>query len=195
MEEKIIEQPFMEDSEISEKAEENPNGSILGKFKDAKSLLDAYNNLQSEFTRKSQKLAEFQKKSEENAAFENYETLDEFLAQHTDSDEYKKDITEILTNDNEVCNLPNKYQVALKIAKLAESKSAEKLNSQDYLDKYVAGNEKIQQKIISDYLSNLNNISSTPKTTFGSSAVYFSPSSAKPKTLQEAGEILKNMLK
>jgi len=37
------------------------DGSIYGKFKDAKSLLDAYNTLQAEFTRKCQKLAELQK--------------------------------------------------------------------------------------------------------------------------------------
>ena len=33
----------------------------LGKFKDVQSLFDAYNSLQAEFTRKSQKLADFQK--------------------------------------------------------------------------------------------------------------------------------------
>ena len=36
-------------------------GSTLGKFKDATSLLEAYNNLQKEFTRKSQKLASLTK--------------------------------------------------------------------------------------------------------------------------------------
>lgn len=42
----------------------------LGKFKDAKSLLDAYNNLQAEFTRKCQKLSELEneKKIFENAS-------------------------------------------------------------------------------------------------------------------------------
>ena len=39
----------------------NPEGSPLGKFKDAKSLFGAYNELQSEFTRKCQKLSETQK--------------------------------------------------------------------------------------------------------------------------------------
>ena len=43
------------------KGEESGNVS-LGKFKDVNALLSAYNSLQAEFTRKSQKLAEFQKK-------------------------------------------------------------------------------------------------------------------------------------
>lgn len=42
---------------------EDDDGSMLGKFKDATSLLNAYNNLQAEFTRKSQKLAELTKKN------------------------------------------------------------------------------------------------------------------------------------
>ena len=41
------------------------NGS-LGKFKDAESLLSAYNNLQAEFTRKCQKLSQLQKLLGEN---------------------------------------------------------------------------------------------------------------------------------
>ena len=45
---------------------ENAEGSIYGKFKDAQSLLDAYNSLQSEFTRKSQKLADLQKQIDNN---------------------------------------------------------------------------------------------------------------------------------
>jgi hypothetical protein len=36
-------------------------GSSLGKFKDVKSLLESYNNLQSEFTRKSQRLSALEK--------------------------------------------------------------------------------------------------------------------------------------
>ena len=61
MEEQNIEQPVMDTSEEVELSDESPEGSILGKFKDSKTLLEAYNNLQSEFTRKSQKLAELQK--------------------------------------------------------------------------------------------------------------------------------------
>jgi len=46
-------------------------GSMYGKFRDAKSLLDAYNTLQAEFTRKCQKLAEFQKTQNVNVESEN----------------------------------------------------------------------------------------------------------------------------
>ena len=199
MEENILEQPNLEPEENQTNdstLQKNQEGSTFGRFKDAKTLLDAYNNLQSEFTRKSQKLAEFQKELEENANFKKYSSLDDFIKDTTDSDKYKKEITEILVNDNEINNLPNKYQVALKIIKEVESKFANNLNNQEYLDKYILNNENIKSQIIDNYLSTLNNISTAPKVISGNSTtIHFSPNLDKPKTIKEAGEIFSKMLK
>lgn len=199
MNENILEQPNLE-PEINQTDDltfqETQDGSMFGRFKDAKTLLEAYNNLQAEFTRKSQKLAEFQKECEENAVFKTYNSLDDFMSEHTDSDKYKKEITEILVNDNEINNLPNKYQVALKVVKNAESKLAENLTNQEFLDKYILNNEIIKSQIINNYLSTLNNVSTVPKVISGNSTnIYFAPNSNKPTTLKEAGEIFSKMLK
>ena len=70
-EERQVEQPRAEESFC--KIDGNPEntvkqnvdaGSTFGKFKDATRLLEAYENLQSEFTRKSQKLAEVSRELE-----------------------------------------------------------------------------------------------------------------------------------
>lgn len=199
MEENLLEQPTLEPEnhyESNSNLTETQEGSIFGRFKDAKTLLDAYNNLQSEFTRKSQKLAEFQKEYDNFANFKNYNNLDDFINDTTDSDKYKKEITEILVNDNEINNLPNKYQVALKIIKEAENKFANNLNNQEFIDKYVINNENIKSKIINNYLSSLNNIPASPKIISGNPTnIYFSPNTNKPKTISEAGEIFSKMLK
>ena len=63
-----LEQPILE----TENPSETQEGSTLGKFKDVQTLLDAYNSLQAEFTRKSQKLSELQKESDKNAVFSYY---------------------------------------------------------------------------------------------------------------------------
>lgn len=199
MDENILEQPKLE-PEINQTNDltfqETQDGSMFGRFKDAKTLLEAYNNLQAEFTRKSQKLAEFQKEYEENAIFKSYNSLDDFMSEQTDSDKYKKEITEILVNDNEINNLPNKYQIALKVVKNTESKLAENLTNQEFLDKYILNNENIKSQIINNYLSTLNNISTAPKVISGNSTnIYFSPNNNKPTTLKEAGEIFSKMLK
>lgn len=194
LEQPILEPELNKNNELNSTIQEE--GSMFGKFKDAKTLLEAYNSLQAEFTRKCQRLADFQKNQDENAIFVNYKNLDEFINDTTDSDKYKKEITEILVNDNEINNLPNKYQVAFKIAKESENKVAENLNSQEFLDKYVLNNENIKSQIINSYLSSLNNISTAPKVITGNSTnVYFSPNNSKPKTLKEAGEIFSKMLK
>ena len=199
MEDLVIEQPNFEPENIidSENNEaETQNGSIFGKFKNANNLLSAYNSLQAEFTRKSQKLSEFQKKLDDFANFKQYKNIDDFINDTTDSDKYKKEITEILVNDDEINNLPNKYQVAFKIIKESNNKLAENLNNQEFLDKYIYSNESIKNKIIEDYLSNLNNVSTTPKIVSGvNSNIHFSPNPNSPKTIKEAGEILSKMLK
>ena len=70
MEENVIskvEQPQEQDvalhPDLSNNLQET-SGSTFGKFKDATSLLSAYNELQAEFTRKSQKLSETLKQLE-----------------------------------------------------------------------------------------------------------------------------------
>ena len=114
----------------------------------------------------------------------------------TDKEKYKKEITEIISRDKDIENLPNKYHVALKIVQCAESKIADNLNNQDFLDKYILNNDTIKNLIINNYLSKLNNISQAPNVISGNSTnIHFSPNVDKPKTLKEAGEIFSKMLK
>lgn len=198
MEEKLIEQPNLGTDENSfEETHESTNqeGSMFGKFKDAKTLLEAYNSLQAEFTRKSQKLSDFQKELNKTAVFSE-KTLDDVLNSSTDKDKYKKEIEEILASNEDIANLPNKYQIAFKIITESERKSAEKLNSQDFIDKYIESNSNINNQIISKYLSTLNNISTAPNVISGNAnSIYFSPQEKQPKTLKDAGEIFSKMLK
>ena len=212
-------------------------GSIIGKFKDAKTLLEAYNNLQSEFTRKSQRLAILEKQLEDNKIINNSEssvievknetntqnklnnfsndyslkdnlnkditsevasvkneTIDDFVSRNSDSEKYKKMLTEIAGSDA-LSNLPNKYQLAYDVIKVAESKIAEKLNDPTFVDKLIADNEMVKSKVITNYLSNLNNHSAPSVMSGASPSVYFSPSSGAPKTIREAGELFSKMLK
>lgn len=209
--ENIIEQPILDSKSDDGQCENlnaennitgaddfnNQDGSMLGKFKDANTLLSAYNSLQSEFTRKCQKLAELEK-AQDNLKTENctqFETLDDFVLSNTDSDKYKKEITEILSS-NEFDNLPNKYQVAYIIAKKSESELAKHLSDPNFLDNLVKDNPKIKEKVIADYLSGISNLQTAPSIMSGSpTGVYFSKSDGKPKTIKEAGELLSKMLK
>lgn len=192
MENETLEQLNTEPEDVAE----NSDSSMYGKFKDAKTLLDAYNSLEAEFTRKSQKLAEFQKKESENALFSNNDSLENILKDSTDLEKYKKEVAEILENNEDLSSLPNRNHLAFKILKEAERRTAINLNNPEYIDKYIENNEEIKEKIISKYLSSLNETSSAPKVISGSaSSIYISPSLNMPKTLKDAGDILTKMLK
>lgn len=187
-----LEQPNLETENTSSA---NQEGSSFGKFKDAESLLNAYNSLQAEFTRKSQKLSEFQSYFDNNAIFSS-KSIDEILKESTDKDEYKKEITEMLSNDKELDNLPNKYQVAFKILETSKRKLAEKLNNPTFIDEMIMSNENIKNNIIENYLLSLNNIPAPPNISCGnSSQIYFTPKDNKPLTIRDAGEIFSKMLK
>lgn len=203
MEENLLEQPdSSDDKEIKGDAHEvglgestTEDGSNLGKFKDAKSLLTAYRELEAEFTRKCQKLAEFEQKQRENAVFEKYHSLDELISNEPNSDKYKKEITEILSK-NSFTNLPNKFETAFEIAKLVEEKTANLTSDPDFLNQKIYSNEDIKEKIISNYLNKLNGVSTAPNVMTGSSqSIFFAPDTSKPKTIREAGEIFSKMLK
>lgn len=192
MDENLLEQPSLETNDKIE----NQEGSMFGKFKDAKSLLDAYNSLEAEFTRKSQKLAEFQKEMKQNAIFDNEKSLDDVLKDEKDIDKYKKEITEMLANNSELSSLPNKYQVTFNIIKEAENKSAKLINSQEFVDECFNTKNNLYQSIVNKYLSTLNNIPTSPKVMSGNStSIYFSPNTNRPTTIREAGEIFSKMLK
>lgn len=192
MDNEKIEQLEAEPENISE----NSESSMYGKFKDAKSLLEAYNSLEAEFTRKSQRLAEIQKNLDNSAVLSNNDSLENILNDTTNSDKYKKEIAEILDNNKEISSLPNKNFVAFNIIKEAERKTANTLNNPEYIDKLIEEDDNLKQKIISKYLSNLNENFSAPKVISGNaSSIYISPSLNTPKTLRDAGEILSKMLK
>lgn len=190
-----MENETLEQLDAEPEKSENSKSSTYGKFKDAETLFEAYNSLQAEFTRKSQKLAEIQKKLEENAFFSQEDKIENYLSEPTDLEKYKKEVTEILENNKELSNLPNKNYVALKIIKEAERKTANTLNDPNYIDKLLT-NDSIKERIISNYLSKSNENQSAPKVISGNSSnIYISPSLNLPKTLKDAGEILTKMLK
>lgn len=65
------EESLNEDKMVGENVAENLEQGSLGKFKDAQTLLEAYNNLQAEFTRKCQKLNQLQTEVEKQSELGN----------------------------------------------------------------------------------------------------------------------------
>ncbi len=197
-----------EEQLISEAGEQILNGS-QSKFKDVKSLEQAYLNLQSEFTRKCQRLSELEKSSGDNLLepknLENnkpfYETeswqesVNNFLKQNPNANEFASEIVNEILKDKDLANNPNSLSIAYN--KILASKYIPKQNlleDEDFINNYILTNEKINEKIISNYIKKLNN--NTPKVIASShlSSVGLTPNK-KPTTLEEARVLANNMFK
>lgn len=157
-------------TEIDNGTEKNMVGSPLGKFKSAETLLDAYNELQGEFTRKCQKLSEAEKKLQECESKEKPENsedehsiefvwntkISEFLQSHKNASDFVDEITDEIMNDELLSSSEDGLEKAYSRVLEKNYKSAEELvNDENFLENYVFSNEKIKNKIIKEYVNSL----------------------------------------
>ena len=176
--------------------------NTLGKFKDADSLLQAYNNLQSEFTKKCQTLSTLTKTLEENK--ENslpskqkiaLEKIDEFLATHQNFLESKQDIIELIPKDQDFSpqEIINSIISNYAINNFKSEKDMVKDNN--FLKNFIYNNDKIKQVIIQQYFDDIN-LNKAPQVISNHKGAH-SPITPKsrPKDLKEAGNMVRAMFK
>lgn len=181
-----------------ENLESQTSGS-LGKFKDSTSLLNAYNELQSEFTRKCQKLSKFEQDDNVEQSTPFYESaewknnLSEFLKTHEDAYNLSKDISSEIINDKTLSNNKNGLELAYLRAKQKNYVDKNSLlKDESFLENYIFNNEKICGQIIDKYIKNLNNQAPTIPTKKGNTIVV---PNLKPKDLNEARGLVELLFK
>ena len=123
---------------------ENGSKENFGKFKDAESLLKAYNNLESEFTKKSQKLAMLETEknlieNERNRQAEIERKVDEFVTKFESVKPFSSALKESLTN-NENLNLETE---ALKLMSSSYKQAADYAEDEEFLNNYIYSNNEI----------------------------------------------------
>lgn len=109
-------------------------GSPFGKFKDSTSLLSAYNSLQAEFTRKSQRLAELEKSfalSQKNTALQPETDASENKAEINESEiNFKSQNANALNGANVNANALNSANVNANVLNSANANTSEKTQSE-----------------------------------------------------------------
>lgn len=186
------------------------SGSPIGKFKDSASLLDAYNELQSEFTRKCQRLSDAEKKLQELATeqpaqqtqekvnleeFACNKNLSEFLQSHKMASAYVEEITNEIIEDQSLRELDDGLEKAY--ARVLEKKyipHEELADNQEFLDKFIYSNDKIKNKIINEYVSTLQN-NQNPITIANNGFSRSVANSGKFESLEDARKYVENMFK
>jgi len=187
---------------------EETKGS-LGKFKDADSLLDAYNNLQAEFTRKCQKLSEITKQLEEEKSLKQQELKQEdipvfkkenwkdevssFLTQNSEAKKYSAEIANEIFNDKTLQSSANALELAWARVMQKNYAEPEKLaNDQNFINEKILSQTQVKQQVLNEYFKNLNT-NSLPTVMSGRGSVG-NLSSKAPTNLKEAKQILEKML-
>ena len=175
---------------------EQPNGSKenFGKFKDAESLLKAYANLESEFTKKSQRLALLET---EKDLIEKEKTkqadIEKKVEDFVNKFEIVKPFTSALKENLAADENADVQTEAFKIISLNYKSAADYANDEEFLNNYIYSNKQIQNKIVLDYLKNVTQ-NSPIKVSSSANNISLTPPK-QPSTILEAGNLAKSIIK
>jgi len=201
MEEEIIgEQPEKEpaNNEIemsveSDSGSSTENSCNYGKFKTPEALLEAYNNLQAEFTRKCQRLSEVEKeKTSENKLSDEEisEGLSKFLENNTDAQNYSDELIKKVKENNGNNPFDKAWADILK-EKFAGSFG--KKTSDPLVKKYIFNDEEVINKVIECYMKDLNSKKPPVILSSDSGQRATRQESPKPANLAEAKKMVEEM--
>ena len=191
--------------------------SPYGKFKDAKSLLDAYNSLEAEFTRKSQKLADLTRgtttSSQEKEALptdatavasasenENsvpmYKKADwkkrvsDYLEANPNAKSEAKTMSKILLENKEIAKSENCLDLAYKLSLAQKYVEPAKLAQDDeFIKEYIGNNQRAKDLIVSQYIQSLQSRQVAPQTIMGQPKALVASPSKPIGSMEKAREI------
>ena len=199
------EQPMEEQTNALNKAEDESVASDIGsqntdsageygKFKSPEALLDAYNNLEKEFTRKCQRLSELEKDKAEENEISLEDKFSQFLLENTDAIGYSEEIMKIAQTDDKIKSLQDPFMAAW--CKVICEDVLHKASAGDYcLNKYVLSSEEIQHKIVEDYLGKLREQKNPVVISSSSGERVSSAEIEHPSTLEEAKQLVDKMFR
>jgi transcription termination factor NusB len=166
------------------------NTNSFGKFRNAEELLKAYNSLEGEFTKRSQKLRELELKAPEKTDWESKvaNLYEKWPQANSYTDEMIREIADNKTLLNEESCLENAL-ISVLSKKIVSKEQAAK--DEDVVNMVLEKKEN-KEKIISSYLDTIRT-STLPKTfPKAGGAIPLTPN--KPTTLTEAGLIAQKYL-
>lgn len=178
----------------------------LGKFKDAESLLSAYNSLQAEFTKKCQKLSQTQKLLDEAVASDAEsnkaepifstdhwnEAVTDFLKQNAKAKEYSGEIATEIMNDKELQNSPNALELAWArvMQKKFESPKTLALDKK-FIDEQILSRQEVKEQVLNEYFKNLQNVKTPPVIAKSGTVAFVAPK--EPKSMAEAKDMVEKL--
>ena len=165
----------------------------VGKFKDAEALLEAYNNLEKEFTKKCQRLSALERdKVLEDK--ENEEKLDEklskFLLSNGEATKYSEELKEKVKNDDSLKKMDDPFSFAwaeMVFNQIRGNKSDEAVKN------YILSNDDLKNAVIENYVNQLAE-NKSPIIISAKGNRVAEVATQKPSTLEEAKNLLFDLL-
>ncbi len=144
-----------QNNDIEYRQVERPDEGEFGKFKSASALLEAYTNLQAEFTKKCQKLSQLEKdKTEETVLEQNLEEqFSQFLSKNGEAAVYADEIKDLVESDPSLQKVASPFDVAW--AKVVLSHVSGQKASDPIINRYILSSDEIKQKVVENYLDAL----------------------------------------
>lgn len=205
-----MEENNLEQAKVTTGLSEPAAEASIGKFKDTGALLTAYENLEAEFTRKSQELKKANEiinlKTKENLDAgkdalplyekENWdETVSKFVLEFPKAKDFTKKISKIICDDAELSKKEScLLEAYLRVLNNEIKAPVEALEDEDFIENHVLKNDKIKKRILQSYLKSKSGNPTPALLTEKNGKIVFSPVNA-PKTIKEAGELaIKRMI-
>jgi len=187
---------------------EDANGS-LGKFKDTESMLNAYNNLQAEFTKKCQKLSdvtkelqEIQKTLEQNKKEdmplyekENWQkAVESFLLKNGKAQKYSKEISDEILQDPDLAKSPNALPLAWERVMNKNFYSPEMLaEDKDFINEKILSKSEVKKQVLEEYFKQLQNTENPPVIARAGNTLKVT--TVVPKSMSEAKAMVEELFK
>ena len=181
---------------VAERADKQDKKQSFGKFKNPEELLKAYQELEKEFTKKSQKLSKLEALADgESQGFDDESfkvAADKFFENTPSAKPFAKDIALKIIEKPELKKDKNCLSVALMQVLIDKFRTPEQLMQDgQFLNDYVLSSSKVKDAIIGAYLKDIRD-GQPPATLSGDGLQCVAPSK-KIRSIEEAGRMfLKN---
>lgn len=174
---------------------EAEKGETIGKFKSVEALLDAYNNLEKEFTKKSQRLSQLEKDKtveEENLNEELGKKFHTFLSSNLEAESFGDELKEKVQSDDNLKKMDDPFGYVW--AEMIFEKLKNPNQDEKVLNNYILKNESLKNMVIENYVNQLTENKSPIKISSSGKRVGTTVSTQKPETLKDAKKFLLDLL-
>ena len=181
----------------------------LGKFKDAESMLKAYNNLQAEFTKKCQRLSDItreltevqerleQNKKDDVPLYEKedwHDAVESFLSKNGKAKQYSKEIADEILQDPILATSSDALPLAWERVMNKNFYSPDMLaEDQDFINEKILTKCEVRQQVLDEYFKGLQNTSNPPVIAKSGSTLV--KNEFKPTSMAEAKAMVEELFK